>query len=154
MVERMADEKQVGQKPVKASILLMQLREDIRALNSAISILSQKMRHLARNEKILGRNLIVLNKKVKELAELKGGQAMPSGLSTKLEELEKKIEDNNKRLEELNIVVSHLRKEFVSYDEFKELRQIVDAINPLELVTMEQVKELVERANKKQRGEF
>ena len=154
MVERMVEEKQVGQKPVKASILLMQLREDIRALNSAISILSQKMRHLARNEKILGRNLIVLNKKVKELAELKGGQAMPSGLSTKLEELEKKIEDNNKRLEELNIVVSHLRKEFVSYDEFKELRQIVDAINPLELVTMEQVKELVERANKKQRDEF
>jgi chromosome segregation ATPase len=154
MVERMAEEKHVGQKPVKASILLMQLREDIRALNSAISILSQKMRNLARNEKILGRNLIVLNKKVKELAELKGSQAMPSGLSAKLEELEKKIEDSNKRIEELNIVVSHLRKEFVSYDEFKELRQIVDAINPLELVTMEQVKELIERINKKQRDEF
>ena len=150
----MAEERQISAKPVKASILLMQLREDIKALNSAISILSQKMRNLARNEKILGRNLIVLNKKVKELAELKGSSVMPSGLAERIEVLEKKMGDNSRRIEELNTIVSHLRKEFVSYDEFKELRQIVDAINPLELVTLDQVKELVQRSSKKQTTEF
>jgi len=150
----MAEERQVSAKPVKASILLMQLREDIKALNSAISILSQKMRNLARNEKILGRNLIVLNKKVRELSELKGGSAVPSGLAEKIETIEKKMDDNSRRLEELNTIVSHLRKEFVSYDEFKELRQIVDAINPLELVTLDQVKEIVQRSSRKQTAEF
>ncbi len=141
-------ERRMREKPVKASMLLLQLREDIRALNSAISIISQKMRHLTRNEKILGRNLIVLNKKVKELAEMKESQALPPSVSKKFEELEKKIEENEKRIEELNMIIAHLRKEFVTSDELKELRQIIDSINPLELATLDQVKELIEK-NKK-----
>ncbi|MCD6247213.1 MAG: hypothetical protein J7J87_02145 [Candidatus Diapherotrites archaeon] len=141
-------ERRMREKPVKASMLLLQLREDIRALNSAISIISQKMRHLTRNEKILGRNLIVLNKKVKELAEMRESQALPPGVSKKFEELEKKIEENEKRIEELNMIIAHLRKEFVTSDELKELRQIIDSINPLELATLDQVKELIEK-NKK-----
>jgi len=138
-------ERRMREKPVKASMLLLQLREDIRALNSAISIISQKMRHLTRNEKILGRNLIVLNKKVKELAEMRESQALPPGVSKKFEELEKKIEENEKRIEELNMIIAHLRKEFVTSDELKELRQIIDSINPLELATLDQVKELIEK---------
>ena len=36
---------------------------DIKALNSSVLLLSQKMNYLVRNEKILGRNFIILNKK-------------------------------------------------------------------------------------------
>jgi len=136
-------------RPLKTSAILMQLMEDVRALNSAISLLSQKMRNLARNEKILGRNLIVLNKKVRELSEMGSAQALPASFAEKISALEKRLDDTNKKLEELNIIVSHLRKEFVTYDDFKELKQIVDAINPLELATIDQVKELIGRSHKK-----
>lgn len=141
-------------RPIKTSEILMQLMEDVRALNSAISLLSQKMRNLARNEKILGRNLIVLNKKVRELSEMNAAQAVPSGLNEKIAALEKKVEDTNKKIEELNIIVSHLRKEFITSDEFRELKQIVDAINPLELVTIDQVKELIGKSQHKRNEEL
>ncbi len=145
MVDR---ESRIREKPVKASILLLQLREDIRALNSAISIISQKMRHLTRNEKILGRNLIVLNKKVKELAEMREKQALPPSVEKRFKEIEKRLDDIEKRIEELNMIIVHLRKEFVTYDEMKEIRQIIDSINPLELATIDQVKELIEKSKR------
>ena len=56
-----------SKKPVKASLLLGRLQQDVRSLNSSILIITQKMKYLVRNEKILGRNLIVLNKKLKAL---------------------------------------------------------------------------------------
>ena len=60
----MARERRSKKSPKKAASLLLQLREDIRSLNSSILIISQKMKYLVRNEKILGRNLIVLNNQV------------------------------------------------------------------------------------------
>lgn len=140
---------------VKASVLLMQLREDIKAMNSAISILSQKMRHLTRNEKILGRNLIVLNKKIKEMAEQRESQELPESVQKKFEELKKELESTNKKIEELNIVIANLSRKFVSSEELKELRYIIDSINPLDLATLEQVKEIVKNAlEKKQKSEL
>ena len=42
---------------------------DIQALNASILILTQKMNYVVRNEKILGRNLMVLNKKIKVIEQ-------------------------------------------------------------------------------------
>ena len=44
---------------------------DIKALNSSVLLLSQKMNYLVRNEKILGRNFIILNKKLKAVENKK-----------------------------------------------------------------------------------
>ncbi|MBI5884642.1 hypothetical protein HZB89_00935, partial [archaeon] len=46
-----------------------EVNQDIKALNATILVLSQKMSALVRNEKILGRNLLVLNKKVRDLQD-------------------------------------------------------------------------------------
>ncbi len=137
---------------VKASVLLMQLREDVKAMNSAISILSQKMRHLTRNEKILGRNLIVLNKKLKELSEGEGEQELPSSVEKNFEEFRKKSQEIDKKIEDLNIVLSNLNRKFVSSEELKELRYIIDSINPMELATVSQVKEIVKKELEKQKS--
>ncbi|MEM0359726.1 MAG: hypothetical protein QXK06_00100 [Candidatus Diapherotrites archaeon] len=135
---------------VKASVLLMQLREDVKAMNSAISIISQKMRHLTRNEKILGRNLIVLNKKIKELAEQRETQEVPESVLKRFEELQKRIDAMDKKFEELNISIANANRKFVSSEELKELRYIVDSINPLNLATIDQVKDIVKNAMEKQ----
>ncbi len=131
---------------------LVQLREDIKALNSAISILSQKLRNITRNEKILGRNLIVLNKKVKELAEMQGTAFIDSGIKEKIEAIEKQVKENSRKIAELRAIVSQLQKESVSADEVKELKNLFETINPLELVTIDQVKELIKKA--KQKGQL
>ena len=145
-------ERQEKQRPrtVKASVLLMQLREDVKAMNSAISILSQKMRHLTRNEKILGRNLIVLNKKIRGMAEQDESQAAPEAVLAKFDELKKEIAEQSKKIDELNLVISNLSRKFVTAEELKELRYIIDSINPLELATVDQVKQIVKAAIEKQ----
>ena len=131
---------------MKASVLLMQLREDVKAMNSAISILSQKMRHLTRNEKILGRNLVVLNKKIKQMAEQDESMEVSEAVLKKFDWLRKEIQKSNKQVEELNIVTASLSRKFVTSEELKELRYIVDSINPIELATVDQVKEIVKKA--------
>lgn len=135
---------------MKASALLMQLREDVKAMNSAISILSQKMRHLTRNEKILGRNLIVLNKKIKGFSEGESSQEMSEELNKKFEDLREDMEEMNKKIEELNIVIANLNKKFVTSEDLKELRYIIDSINPLELATVDQVKKIVKKTMEEQ----
>jgi len=147
--DRMQRTKKERPRSVKASVLLMQLREDVKAMNSAISILSQKMRHLTRNEKILGRNLIVLNKKLKEFSETNSGEGASEEIKKEIEELKKQLLQANKKIEELNIVIANQSRKFVGADELKELRYIVDSINPLDLATLDQVKELIKRESEK-----
>ncbi|MCX6802895.1 MAG: hypothetical protein NT067_07380 [Candidatus Diapherotrites archaeon] len=147
--DRMNPVQRERQHTVKASVLLMQLREDVKAMNSAISILSQKMRHLTRNEKILGRNLIVLNKKIKEMAEQGETRDVPEAVLKKFEEIQKKVDQMDKKFEELNIAIANTNRKFVSAEELKELRYVVDSINPLNLATLDQVKEIVKNAVEK-----
>lgn len=135
---------------VKASVLLVQLREDVKAMNSAISILSQKMRHLTRNEKILGRNLIVLNKKIKKLSDSKESTGIPEAVVKEFDALKKEVLDSNKKIDELNVIISNLSRKFVTSEELKELRYIIDSINPMELATVDQVKEIVKKALEQQ----
>ena len=58
-----------------------QLSSDIKAMNASILVITQKIKYIVRNEKILGRNLIILNKKIKDLREQGLSSAGGEGIS-------------------------------------------------------------------------
>ncbi len=123
-----------------------QLQGDIKALNSSVLLLSQKMQYLVRNEKILGRNLIVLSKRLKEM-EISGvsgaaSGSVPAGLSTQLADFSAKLDSHAKQLLDLQTAVEELKEKTVSREEFSELKYVIDAINPLEYVTQKQLAEI------------
>jgi predicted RNase H-like nuclease (RuvC/YqgF family) len=118
------------------------IREDIRALNSSILLVTQKIKYLVRNEKILGRNLVVLNKKIKTLEERVNNSPQHSESSSvsgeEVSALQQKISLLEAQLEEL-------RSRTALKEEFKELKYVIDSINPLEFATLSQVRELIEK---------
>lgn len=123
-----------------------QIQADIHALNSSVLVLGQKMQYLVRNEKILGRNLIVLSKRLKEL-EANGGAGGGSGAGlnaeaqAKIEELMQKVESHGQKLLDLQNELQSIKENSVSKEEFAELKYVIDAINPLEFVTQKQLNE-------------
>jgi vacuolar-type H+-ATPase subunit I/STV1 len=121
------------------------IRDDIRALNSSILLITQKIKYVVRNEKILGRNLIVLNKKLKRLEEKVVSPQNISGSGANSEE----VEDLRKKIDLLGAQLSDLQQRMVSKEDLKELKYIIDSINPLEFVTIKQVKDLIDK-NKKE----
>ena len=118
---------------------------DIRALNSSILLMTQKIKYIVRNEKILGRNLIVLNKKIKAFDEKialnpqgKGEEVdseQVSALKQQVALLEAQVEDLGSRL--------------ASKEEVKELKYVIDSINPLEFATLDQVKNMIAKSKDK-----
>lgn len=133
-------------KPVKASLLLGRLQQDVRSLNSSILIITQKMKYVVRNEKILGRNLMVLNKKLKALEEkiLSGeiGFSAQSG-GEEADSFDAKLEEANRRIAELEIRLQQATENMASKEELEEMHFVVDSINPLQFVTLEQAKDLL-----------
>src|SRR3989339_1424559 len=73
-----------GRPESRAAVVLSSMNQDIKALNSSLLVLSQKINYIVRNEKILGRNILVLNKKIKDLEQ---GKAAPSGEAIDSKEL-------------------------------------------------------------------
>jgi len=127
------------------------LIRDIKALNSSVLLLSQKMNYLVRNEKILGRNFIILNKKLKAVEQKKPSASglsfvsgeMPMELKDALDELSEKVKQNEFMLNEIKSDLSKLDEKYAKSEDLKELKYIVEAINPLEFVTLDQVKDLM-----------
>lgn len=147
-------EQRPGSQPAKGTVFVEQLMQDVRALNSAISIISQKMKHLVRNEKILGRNLLILNKKIKSLQDsgAGAGEGLPANVSEELELIKKQLEESRSMLDGLSAQLSALKRNFVTSDQLKELKYVIDSINPLEYATVSQVKEMIdERLGKNQK---
>ncbi len=135
-----------GKKTVKASVLLGRLQQDVRSLNSSLLVIAQKMKYVVRNEKILGRNLIVLNKKLKVFEEKIttgqiGGQSAVD--SEQVQELVDKLEESSQRIAELEARVQQLSEKTASKEEVQEMHFVVDAINPLEFVTIDQAKDMI-----------
>ncbi len=120
------------------------VREDIRALNSSILLMTQKIKYVVRNEKILGRNLIVLNKKIKTMEEKANMPKDLGGVGANSED----IVDVRKKLEMMQAQLDDISKRMVSKEELQELKYIIDSINPLEFATLSQVKEMIERSKK------
>ena len=124
------------------------LNSDIRSLNSGLLIISQKIKYLVRNEKILGRNLIVLNKKIKSLEEKPSAGAAGMG-SEDMQIIVQRIEENSRKIAELDAKISELKEGSVSQEKFNELKYVIDSINPLEFATIQQVKDMLAETQKK-----
>lgn len=133
-------------KPMKQDpkVMLFQLTNDVRSLNASVMLLSQKMRHIIRNEKILGRNLVVLYKRVKEFEAMSGKGELPANLSERLDAMEKKLQDISERTAMLNSDIATLKSSIVTEEQLKELKYVIDAINPLEYVTIEQARQMID----------
>ncbi|MAG22056.1 MAG: hypothetical protein CL943_01995 [Candidatus Diapherotrites archaeon] len=132
--------------PKKASVVLSQLREDVRSLSSSILIIGQKMKYLVRNEKILGRNLIVLNKKLKSFEEkVASGELGGKGKGAEISaETLKNLEGMESRINTLQAELASIKHGVASQEQLQELKYVIDSINPLELATLQQVKDLID----------
>lgn len=145
---------------VSMETFMSDVNKDIKALNATILMLSQKMIALVRNEKILGRNLLVLNKKIKDLQDqiaMKVEAGAPGGppseeLQSKLNELKTQLDENTKSISDLRELLEKTRAEIPKTEEIKELQYVIDTINPLEFITFKQVDEIIERKLKEKLG--
>ncbi len=127
------------------SQVLMRLIHDVKTLDSNLRVVAQQLNQIKRNERILARNLIALNKKINELRESSGNGGVDP---TKLQEMEDRLvrmrEDIMKIQEDVEYLKQQLQRTLTSED-VAELKYIVETINPLEFVTYRQVGELVEK---------
>ncbi len=128
--------------PMQGGMMSGGIREDIRALNSSILLITQKIKYLVRNEKILGRNLVVLNKKIKTLEDkvVNAPQVSAGGgaSSEQMDELVQKIALLEAQLEDM-------RSRTATTEQVKELKFVIDSINPLEFTTLSQVRDLIDK---------
>ncbi len=123
----------------------MRLIHDVKTLDSNLRVVAQQLTQIKRNERILARNLIALNKKINELRESSGNGGVDP---TKLQEMEDRLvrmrEDIMKIQEDVEYLKQQLQRTLTSED-VAELKYIVETINPLEFVTYKQVGDLVEK---------
>jgi hypothetical protein len=123
--------------------------QDIKALQSSILVLSQKIKYLVHNEKILGRNILILNKKI---ASGIGGPSA-SGLGINDAEVLGIIEKQKSleaRLKQIESTLELFSKRYARNEELKEMKYIIDNINPLEYTTVDQVKKIIKDSSPKQ----
>ncbi|MBU2476483.1 hypothetical protein KKG83_03360 [Candidatus Micrarchaeota archaeon] len=142
--------KRRGLREGSSSYTIEDIIRDIKALNSSVLLLSQKMNYLVRNEKILGRNFIILNKKLKEVEHKKPvslGSAVSEGISEELKDtldsLDEGIKNNSLMLNEVKSDLNKMNSVYAKKEDLTELKYIVEAINPLEFITLDQAKELL-----------
>ncbi len=149
-----AQRKVVG--PQQIGAIIMGMQEDLRALNSSILIISQKMQYLIRNEKILGRNLIVLSKRIKEIEAggISGGSVSESGLNelrSQLEDSTLKVGEYGQKILELQATIDEMKEQYAKQEQLKEIKYVIDSIHPLEFTTIKQVEELIDKKLKQKK---
>ncbi len=123
--------------PVKSAKEMEDLRNDVRTLDSKLSLLAQKFSTIEKNEEVLGRTLVAHNERLKEIEEKGGGgggiKSAGGGAASG-------------EMEQLRVQLEALKKEFAELrKETQEMRYILNSINPLEFVTVDQVKELLKQ---------
>ncbi len=135
-------------RPQETMYSAAKMARDIRALNSSILILSQKIKYLVRNEKILGRNLLVLNKKMSEgvsrpaAGTISEEQLAP--ITNDLKALADKIEKNSASIAGLRSDLEMMKETYAKAESLKEVKYVIDSINPLEFVTYTDVNGLID----------
>lgn len=115
--------------------------QDIKALQSSILVLRQKMKYVVHNEKILGRNILVLNKKLAAINEPNKKDMEFS--SEKFNEILKKLNEIENRMQNIEANIEMFSRRYAKAEDLKEMKYIVDNINPLEYTTVEQVKKMI-----------
>lgn len=104
-----------AQRPPKPQDVLESLNSELQTLDSKINLIAQKIKTMEKNDEIMGRTLITLNEKVEKTAREGGGGARTE------------IDDSK----------------FATKQELRELKALLEEINPLEFATIDQVKELL-----------
>ena len=115
--------------------------QDIKALQSSILVLSEKIKYLVHNEKILSRNILVLNKKI--AAKGDGGSGANAASSQQFKELQAEIKELKTRIKGLESTLEMMSRRYAKAEDLKEMKYIIDNINPLEYTTVDQVKKLI-----------
>ncbi|MFH1391093.1 MAG: hypothetical protein ABIH20_02150 [Candidatus Diapherotrites archaeon] len=129
----------------KAQNIFSRINSDIRALNSSILVISQKIKYLVRNEKILGRNLLVLNKKIKTLQGTRGSDSADlSGIEPELAEINRKLNEKAEAIARLDSEIENIKENYAKAEDVAEIKYVIDTINPLEFVSIKDVKELMQ----------
>ena len=132
-----------------------QLKNELQSLDSKIRIVAQRMRVIEKNEQIIGKTLVNHNKKLKEL-EMGGVSVQPAAPAPVIEH-EKVSPELTLQIEKLNSLVADLVKE-INYNrelidnmrqDVNEMKYILDTVNPMEYVTINQVKDLINEKLKK-----
>ncbi|MBI4043411.1 MAG: hypothetical protein HY393_01230 [Candidatus Diapherotrites archaeon] len=129
--------------------LLFSINRDIKALNASILVISQKIKYLVRNEKILGRNLIVLNKRIREIqtegTQGDGASGQEAGeLKQRVSALAEQVNGLSQSVFALENEFSLLKESVPKAEHLQEMKYVIDALNPLNFITVEQAKRLVE----------
>ncbi|MDD3178416.1 MAG: hypothetical protein PHR26_02765 [Candidatus ainarchaeum sp.] len=115
--------------------------QDIKALQSSLLVLRQKIKYLVHNEKILGRNILVLNKKIASKTETTNNS---TGLNfQEIKDITKRMDNIEKKIEHLEHSLELFSKKFAKEEDLKEMKYIIDNINPLEYATISQVKKII-----------
>ena len=121
---------------------------DIKAMNTSIMVITQKLNAMVRYEKILGRNLIVLNKKLRD-AELSGGGSGGvsseefSQIRNEIANLSNTVSKQSEAISELQVGVQQIKDTFAKSEDVLEMKYVVDTIKPLEFVTRKDVMQLM-----------
>ncbi len=136
----------------KGGDYLFSLNRDLKALGSSVLVITQKIKYLVRNEKILGRNLIVINKRVRDLqTQMASSEAhgISDEVRASLQELQHQMGAVSQRLVEIESKMDDLSQRSAKEEEVKELKYVVDNLNPLHLVTYDQAREMIDKKNGK-----
>src|SRR3989338_1142127 len=85
------------------------LDADVRALISTMNVFNQKISLIERNEKIIGRNIIVLNKKLKELRQTSSVDSLPANVQEIVNSMEKKVSEAQQQMNSLRETIAELK---------------------------------------------
>ncbi|MEM4363657.1 MAG: hypothetical protein QXS90_00095, partial [Candidatus Diapherotrites archaeon] len=112
----------------KSINIFSKINEDIKALNASMLIISQKINHLARNEKILGRNHIILSKKIRELQERPSQQTseVSETISAELASINKRLAEQLERIIKLESELEYIKQNYAKQEQVQEMKYVVD----------------------------
>ncbi len=112
----------VIQKPVTIDMI----RNEVKNLDSKLELLQEKINTIENTQEIIGRTIISVNQKMKAMEDKQGSTPTNSPGMTQ--------ENKN---------------DYVTKEEFNKIKYTIDMINPLDFVTIEQLKDVI----KELRGE-
>ncbi len=119
-----------------------EVKMQLHTLDSKISLIAQKIKMIEKNEEVIGRTIVLHNDKLRKIEEGTAGVPGARGAATLGGEVcapASGLSDVKKELDELKAMLENA----ATKDELKELKYVLDTINPLEYATISQVKELL-----------
>jgi len=103
---------------------------ELHALSSKMQIVAQRMKIIEKNERIIGKTLISHNKTLKELERQMGTGAGGRSAETSTASSEK--------VAQLELDIAQVK------EEIKEIKYVIDTINPVSFVTSDEVSDLID----------